>query len=473
MQRLLIGLLILTGLLMGRSVLAQRSDTYQQQVDTATFQMLRATLEFLASDTKTFGSVSRPKCDDCTTDGDLQSFITENKLQRADQLVRDGRQKSQDLQRRSPLTSPDDVNRVLSGLQTFLMDKVTSGIGRRHRLQLPTYSAYRTELDQIVAEAVTVPIPENALAQNLDPEPETDTSSVPLSPQNEPVTNETKGMIDYGFWAFWLSILNLAGLLYALGRRKPAAAPVETRQAVGSEQINEVSHRVKVVENERVKLENRLRKVEEERSQLQTRLQSMETVAQRTEQNVNTIRDTLSSLGSGIVSARSGESAARPVQPADARPPVQQRPPAPPQQPGPASPQPSTQAPPAPQSLRQGQSPQPAQPANRMKPKVTTFFARTADLGDGFSVNGLVNAPDRDTVFEIQLINDGQATYRVTDNADAQRMALSDPYSFLNETCTYMTQPQPGSRIRTDQPGKLALQGEKWTITDKAQISFI
>lgn len=80
--------------------------------------------------------------------------------------------------------------------------------------------------------------------------------------------------------------------------------------------------------------------------------------------------------------------------------------------------------------------------------------------------------PDRDTVFDIQLQSDVQAFYRVSENPDAQRLALSDPYSYLNDSCEYMTQPTPGSRIRTEQPGRLALQGDKWKIIEKAKISF-
>lgn len=463
MQRILIGLLLLSGLYMGRPAAAQRLESDQQQVDTATFQMIRATLEFLASDKKTFGSVSRTDCPDCTTYEDLQAFVTENKLQRADQLIRDARQKVQDLQQRNPQKDPAGTHRVLSTLQTFLMDRVTGGIGRRHRIQLPAYATYRNELDRIVSEAVTVPVVDNALAENTPQVAEEDTSSVPLSQQNETVMNEAQA-IDYGFWAFWLSILNLAGLLYALFLKRPAAAPVETRQSVTGEQLNEVSHRLKVVENERLKLESRVKRVEDERNQLQNRVQVLESTAQRTEQTIARAAEALS-VASGASTVQPAETAPRSVPAGDTRPPVQQRPVSPTQS--------APNSPVGAQPVRQGPSAQQAQPINQPKPKNTVFFARTADLGDGFSVNSLLNAPDRDTVFEIQLINNAQAIYRVSDNGDAQRMALSDPYSFLNETCTYMTQPQPGSRIRTDQPGKLALQGEKWTITDKAQISFV
>ena len=107
-----------------------------------------------------------------------------------------------------------------------------------------------------------------------------------------------------------------------------------------------------------------------------------------------------------------------------------------------------------------------------MRPVSSLFYARMADLGDGFSAGGLLQAPDRDTVFEIQQLNETTAAYRVSENPELQRLALSDPYSYLNDTCAYLTQPRPDSRIRTEQPGRLTLQGDKWLITQKAQISF-
>ena len=101
------------------------------------------------------------------------------------------------------------------------------------------------------------------------------------------------------------------------------------------------------------------------------------------------------------------------------------------------------------------------------------FYARTVDLGDGFSAESLTETTtERPMVYQIQVVTPGQATFRVADDPYAQRLALSDPYSYLNDACEYTSQPASNSRIQTVKPGRLALQGSKWVIMEKAQIAF-
>ncbi|GAB3887285.1 hypothetical protein [Spirosoma agri] len=100
------------------------------------------------------------------------------------------------------------------------------------------------------------------------------------------------------------------------------------------------------------------------------------------------------------------------------------------------------------------------------------LYARTADVPGGFSVASLVETPNRPMVFVITPTGAGQATFRVTDDPEAQRLALSDPYSYLSDACNYQSRPEVNSRIHMVADGKLQLQGEKWHIVEKAEISF-
>ncbi|WP_338869722.1 hypothetical protein WBJ53_20875 [Spirosoma sp. SC4-14] len=100
------------------------------------------------------------------------------------------------------------------------------------------------------------------------------------------------------------------------------------------------------------------------------------------------------------------------------------------------------------------------------------LYARTVDVPGGFSVSSLVETPNRPMVFVITPTAPGQATFRVTDDFEAQRLALSDPYSYLSDACNYNSRPEANSRIHMISDGKLQLQGEKWHITEKAEISF-
>jgi hypothetical protein len=101
------------------------------------------------------------------------------------------------------------------------------------------------------------------------------------------------------------------------------------------------------------------------------------------------------------------------------------------------------------------------------------LFARTADLGNGFSVAGLLAVAERGTVYEIDLTSPNTATFSVSQLPESQQLAMSDPYSYLSDACLYENQPGgPNSRIKTVAPGQLTLQGDKWQITEKARIGF-
>lgn len=100
------------------------------------------------------------------------------------------------------------------------------------------------------------------------------------------------------------------------------------------------------------------------------------------------------------------------------------------------------------------------------------LYARTADVPGGFSVGSLVQNPNRPMVFVITPTGSGQATFRITDDPEAQRLALSDPYSYLSDACNYLSRPEANSRIQMVSDGKLQLQGDKWHIIEKAEISF-
>ena len=135
---------------------------------------------------------------------------------------------------------------------------------------------------------------------------------------------------------------------------------------------------------------------------------------------------------------------------------------------------PSTEVPP---TVASPASVPPAVPASSApaspKPGIKSDrYARTADLGDGFSTGGLLPASERGTIYQLSL--EGHiGTYRVVDNTESQQLALSDPYSYLSDACEYLNQPRPNARIMTEKPGQVSLQGDKWKIEQKARVSFM
>ncbi|WP_138477999.1 hypothetical protein [Dyadobacter bucti] len=99
------------------------------------------------------------------------------------------------------------------------------------------------------------------------------------------------------------------------------------------------------------------------------------------------------------------------------------------------------------------------------------LYARVVDVGDGFSVDGLSNSKEEEAVFEIMRTTATDATFSVTESRRAQQIALSDPFSYLNDACEYAVIPN-SDRIRTQQVGRLTLQHNKWAILEKAKIIF-
>ena len=245
--------------------------------------------------------------------------------------------------------------------------------------------------------------------------------------------------VTYGRLAMILSLLALIGVV--LLWRRTMNAPTSARDTarspdVNQSVINELSGRIKTLEQERNQVKKRLDVLET----------SLEQLRQRATVPQNQFREPQPVRNEPIQDVSSRTSTA----------------PAPPQ------PQPVPESAPTPvvsqSQTRTRTAPAPAMPSR--------LFARTADVPGGFSVGSLTESPSRPMVFIITPTAPMQATFRVSDDPEAQRLAISDPYSYLSEACQYNSRPEPNSRIVTVSEGRLSLQGEIWVIVQKAEISF-
>lgn len=380
--------------------------------------MLRATVEFLATDTTQFRNVTDRVCNPCQTYDELSRFAARNSMPGVDDLIEDARRTAQKSLNSDPATMP-------LALEQFLLDQVINDPKRGYRAQLAGYAAYKQQLAVLANPTTDPPTAGEEFGQSETPDDTAQDGTNDFLPAPQP--NETRSSMDImPILALLLSAISLAGLI-VLWFRKPAASAQPT--ILPDDKINQLANRVAKLETENRQLTNL---VESLRQSVGT-LNRAAAQSQRTNQSI----------------AATQQAASQPVQPAKA-----------------------TSAP----------EPMPSQPAAVVAPAVpptnpyqnpTLLYGRTADLGDGFSVRGLLEKPDRDTIFEIVRTGAAHATFQVSDNPGLQQLALSDAYSYLNDTCVYTTQPKPGNRIRTEKPGTLSLQGEKWVITDKAQISFL
>lgn len=416
-------ILLLGVLLLNRPAFAQNDAEYRRKLDQAAFLMTKATVEFLATDAQTFPNVKSKQCA-CDSYEGLKEFIAQNDLVGADKLTDDARKRAA-----HNIAQINQPRTALEGVKDYLVQKVATG-DRITRQTLPGYPAFQSTLDGIITSAlgagpavVAPPQPVASAEEDAPADSIENTEKTPVTTPS-PTQSNWNAMDSFALILSILSLIAVAFLAYlVIKNQKPQQS---ARDVQFDSQLAKLSDRIS-------KLEVRKNQTNEN-FQLNAQLEALERAVRLLEQN------------------RAEKPAAPAVKvPLEVVTPVQD-------------------APTEPESA--------ARPSNRFRTptlpaKPTAFYARTADLGDGFSAGGLLTTPERDTVFDISLQSDTQATYQVSENADAQRLALSDPYSYLNDACEYLTQPNPNSRIRTEQVGRLTLQGDKWKITEKAKIRFI
>lgn len=415
--------LLLSLVLLTRSASAQTDTEIREKLNQSAFQLIKTTVEFLATDSQTFPKVQTTQCN-CDSYDSLKAFIEQNDLVGADKLVDEAQRRA--AQHIAQINQPKSA---LKEVKEFLIQKIASG-NRAERKNLPNYPAFETALDNIVNQGLS-PNAASVAPQQLPTVSETaglpDTLETP-SPSITPTTNSQSNWISMAGIALFLSILSLIGVAFLTYTVLKAQKPEQSARDIQFDsQLAKLTDRVSKLE---------IRKNQpNENFQLNAQLEALERAVRHLEQE-----------------RTEKPAAAAPAIPLEVVQVVQEVP---------AEPE------------------EPARPMNRYRtpsvepPKPTAFYARTADLGDGFSAGGLLATPERDTVFDVILETDTQATYQVSENPDAQRLALSDPYSYLNDACEYLTQPNPTSRIRTEQAGRLHLQGDKWKIIEKAKIRFI
>lgn len=476
-------------------------------IDAGTFGMAKATLEFLATDQKTFGAAKKPICDGCTTYGDLADFIKANNLKKADGLINDIKKHSMMLNDEFAADAFTSEGAVLDSLRRYVLKRVTSGGERIHRTKLASFGAYQTRM--------------TALAGGADPDKAVSEQEAALQEGETPVettettTASTSAGMSLGTWAFWLSLLNLLGLGYLLlTRRQGGGSTVsdkeDARLAGLQDENNRLSSTVAELANRLTIAEKKVaastaaspanRPVERppvspqsapDRSFVDRSTLAQNEPGRRPESPAE--RNSVPSAGpiAGNQPRTGYGSPANPVIPTQ---PVQVTNPAANAPLGnsagqmqgsslrttpvvpPAPPAPGTLPGSVGQSGAFGGNDTGAMPTPPPAPPVapTKLFARTADLGNGFSIAGLLPVAERGTVYEIDLTGPNTATFRVSQSPESQQLAMSDPYSYLSDACLYENQPGgPNSRIQTVAPGQLALQGDKWQITDKARIGFV
>ncbi|OIN58050.1 hypothetical protein [Arsenicibacter rosenii] len=437
---------IFLSLLVTRLAVAQTTD----QIGGKAFEMTKATVEFLATDKKTYGYQTKESCPACVSYQTLNKFIADNKLTKADELVNAAQKKTAEL---TSQKKPDAE--VLKELRSFLLERVTGGAERKHRLTLKSFAAYQNQLNTLAGlapvEAAQPPVAETPVSDQEDQEVAPDTVAAEHSSATATSSTTETSFFSMSLFALIASLLSLAGVGLLFLRK-----PKQQETNASDQKIAEMS--------------DQLFKLKGEYSAALRRIEALEKALSR--QAVP--------QPSAPQPAASQPSAPQPVN-------APVPPPAPRPEPARAGQNvprthtepygPPVNQPAAGLSTPEGAAIPPAMPASSApaapKPGIKSErYARTADLGDGFSMGGLLPAAERGTIYQLAL--EGHiGTYRIVENTESQQLALSDPYSYLSDACEYLNQPRANARIMTEKPGQVSLQGDKWKIEQKARVSFM
>lgn len=125
----------------------------KERLSEARFDLVRRSLEFMATDETIFTNVTQPICAECKSKEDLISFIKTNRLTGAESRLYQW------------LIIPDNAltSDILTELKSRIIADLTSAPGKYFRKELASYKTYVQDMNAIVSDARLL-VPENGAA---------------------------------------------------------------------------------------------------------------------------------------------------------------------------------------------------------------------------------------------------------------------------------------------------------------------
>lgn len=163
-----------------------------KQIREAKFQIVKESIEFLASDKETFKDAKQRQCPSCKSYEELVIFVKNNKIKKADQLIVDWQSVEVD-------ASVSNWEKSLTSFKEQVIAKITSG-PKSNRKKFSNYAAYKNRLDSIVENvSISEPIEDVPDIQKVEEE-----QSVVVEPKvTEPVkVMSEKSSESASFFAF-------------------------------------------------------------------------------------------------------------------------------------------------------------------------------------------------------------------------------------------------------------------------------
>lgn len=389
---------------------AQQAPDPKNPASVAKFNIIKRSIEFLSTDTESFKGIKTNVCKGCTDYFQVNQFA--EKMTNASPLVN-----------RWKKIKVGNNGEELKAFKDSVLKDITTGSARKeNRKKFPGYAGYEKEIDAFIAVALAAAKPASATTEqaadtaqaSTPPTEETPGTEVDNTAEQEPIppavpVDTDKKDIPWLFVGAALVGLLLAVYFYLDAQKQ------RSKRATAERKLKEHHEELNNREREYLQLKNEVNKLKEELAEERNKFEEL-SEKQVAERRRNQQKEK------------------------DAR------------QPAPAAPEPSV-------NLSKGFMPM-------------VKYARYADKGDGFSSADLLDQDDNETIFEITITSPATGAFRISNNRQAQRYALSNASYFFGNTCLYDALPAADSVIVTNTPGELVLNGDKWTIRNPAKISF-
>lgn len=99
-------------------------------------------------------------------------------------------------------------------------------------------------------------------------------------------------------------------------------------------------------------------------------------------------------------------------------------------------------------------------------------YAKLTGIEGGFQEEEFLSQQNGEQIYMLRL-KENEGSFTISDNANAQRYALTDVKRYLTFGCEYLTLPDGNCEIITKTPGTVHKSGNQWLIIDKAVIEFV
>lgn len=388
---------------------AKAQKSLETQLKDAKFDIIKKTVEFLSTDAATYKNVKATTCPDCKNLNDLKKFAITNGLLNADKKI---------IEPLGNISLDTAANKWQAGLLKFkqqAIDKIT-GADKERRKSLPGYNKYEQTLNDICSAVK---------AGNID---ETATASVATNADTATAANNSPVKSNSSFTVpLWL-LYSLIAILAALS----IYTWLENKKN---------KQEKKSLQDDNTNLKSNWYEAKQEVSRLKNKIGKLEKEAKDRELDIKTYEDRLTQFENEKNQLPQSNSNTESVKASSDI------------------------------VMEKVISPKLVNTAQAAS-AIVTKYSRYADLGDGFSNAELLDSPDGETIFELTISPNNIGIYKVVNNPDGQKYALSNAQYFLAKSCRYDSFPAGNTRIQTDEPGLIKLNAGKWAITSPAKISF-